>query len=96
MNETLFTEYPGAIDAIRRYLRAALPHAELTEGEDFERDGIRFRIEPGRLVFFSHEFLSDFSEAEAAARLKSWRVGNKAQALDPGLTLFVTTEGTFV
>jgi len=93
---TLFQEYPAQIKAVRDYLRVTLPHAELAESEDFDRDGIRFRIEPRRLIFISHEFLSDFTTQDAASRLRAWRVAERAGNLSVGSMLFVTTEGTFV
>ncbi len=89
-------EYPSQVATVRKYLKAALPDSELAESEDFDRDGLKFRIEPRRLIFVSHEFLSDFSEQDAAGRLKAWGVAEKAKQLPVGFTLFVTTEGTFV
>jgi len=93
---TLFQEYPAQIKAVRDYLRVTLPDADLAESEDFDRDGIRFRLEPRRLIFISHEFLSDFTTQDAASRLRAWRVAEQAKSLSLGSMLLVTTDGTFV
>ena len=93
---TLFTEYPASIKVVANYLRSAFPNAELAESEDLDRDGIRFRIEPRRLVFVSHEFLSDFPSRDAAAHLRELGVAEKVKTLPVGFMLFVTTEGTFI
>lgn len=93
---SLAREYPDEVRVVRNYLRSEVPRAELAESEDFERDGLLFRIEPRRLVFVSHEFLSDFSPDRAKATLRQFGVGARARSLPIGFMLMVTTDGTFV
>jgi hypothetical protein len=91
--------YKPMIAMVRNYLSKELGSSDLRVAEDFERDGVILRTAPEtRLqyrLFLSHEFLSDFDVEHGASLLRSWRVSERAKALPRGVTLFITTEGTF-
>ena len=98
-DDSLQQRYKDVIDALTRYLTDAVHIADPRMREDFERDGVVLRAkipsEQEVRLFVSHEFLSDFSATRAANAMREWRIGDKVRTLPRGMTLFLTTEGTF-
>lgn len=97
--DSLQKRHKEVIEALTRYLTDSVHIADTRMREEFERDGVVLRAkipsEQEVRLFVSHEFLSDFSATRATNAMRAWRIGDKVRTLPHGMTLFLTTEGTF-